>query len=82
MTRIVAVFLVLAAAPASAQTTTFFTDSSGRPAGSADRFGDMTFYSDAQGRPAGSSMRFGNQTFYSGPNGEPVGSSMTFGGED
>lgn len=34
--------LVLAATTASAQTT-FFTDSRGRSAGSADRFGDITF---------------------------------------
>lgn len=82
MTKIAAFILALVAAPASAQTTTFFTDSTGRPAGSADRFGDITFYNDAQGRPVGSSTRFGDQTFYNGPNGEPAGSSMTFGGEE
>lgn len=71
--------LTLLATPAAAQTTTFYTDARGMPAGSADRFGDITFYTDAQGLPAGSATRLGKETFYNGPAGEPAGSSMTFG---
>ena len=74
--------LLALATPAGATETTFFTDSSGRSMGSADRFGDITFYNDAQGRPVGSSTRFGNQTFYDDPSGRSVGSSTTFGGDE
>jgi len=70
------------ATPAGATETTFFTDSSGRSMGSADRFGDITFYNDTRGRPVGSSTRFGNQTFYDDPSGRSVGSSTTFGGDE
>jgi len=74
--------LLALAVPAGATETTFFTDSSGRSMGSADRFGNITFYNDALGRPIGSSTRLGNQTFYDDASGRSVGSSTTFGGDE
>lgn len=83
MNKLFAIAILTAlATPAGATETTFFTDSHGRPTGSADRFGDITFYNDAYGRPVGSSTRFGNQTFYDDAYGRSAGSSTTFGGDD
>ena len=66
---------LLTATTAHAQTT-YFYDGQGRPAGSANRFGNRTQYYDGQGRPSGSSNNFGNQTNYYDAQGRPAGNSQ------
>ena len=74
--KYIAAFLVTISSLAIAQTT-YYSDSSGMPLGTAQRSGNTTYYSNANGMPLGTAQQSGNTTYYSNANGMPVGTAQS-----
>lgn len=66
--------------PGLGQSSTYYMDSMGIPAGSAQTNGSTTTFTDARGVPAGSAQRIGDTVYFNDAMGIPVGRAETIRG--